>query len=92
MEQEQFNQFVRDFLSRVRLPEAKATKPFIVATIGLIGSGRTTVAKLMTEKLQGAVLVRSDSVRFLLKGKKMPWGDNVRQILKGVATDLLKKG
>ena len=83
---------VQDFLSRLHLPESKADRPFIMATIGLIGSGRTTVAKLMTEKLQGAVLVRSDSARFLLKKKEMPWGDNVRQILKGVVTDLLKRG
>ena len=92
MEQEQLNQLVQVFLSKLHLPESKADRPFIMATIGLIGSGRTTVAKLMTEKLQGAVLVRSDSARFLLKKKEMPWGDNVRQILKGVVTDLLKRG
>lgn len=92
MEQEQLNQIVQDFLSRLKLPEAKADKRFVVASIGLIGSGRTTVAKMFVEKLKGTILVRSDSARYLLKEKGLPWGDNVRQILKGVAVDLLGRG
>lgn len=92
MEQEQVDQIVRDFLSRLKLPTEKAAKPFVVATIGLIGSGRTTVAKMFTEKLEGAVLVKSDSARYLLKESGLPWGDNVCQILKAVAIDLLGKG
>ncbi|MEK7121600.1 MAG: ATP-binding protein [Patescibacteria group bacterium] len=91
MEQEQLNQIVQDFLSRLSLPETKADKPFVVAMIGLIGSGRTMVAKMFVEKLKGAVLIKSDSARYLLKEADLPWGDNVRQILKGVATDLLNR-
>lgn len=83
---------VQDFLSKVRLPEVKADKLFIVAMIGLIGSGRTTVAEMFAEKLKGAVLVKSDSARYLLKEINLPWGENVRQILKGVAVDLLGRG
>lgn len=82
---------VQDFLSRLSLPEIKAVKPFIVATIGLVGSGRTTVARMLAEKLNGAVLVQANSARFLLKEAGLPWGENVRQVLKGVATDLLKR-
>ena len=92
MEQEQFQQLVQNFLSRLKLPDEKVQKPFIVATIGLIGSGRSTVAKLTAEKLKGAALVRSDSARYLLKEAGLPWGENVRQILKGVAINLLGKG
>lgn len=73
------------------MPTEKADRPFVVATIGLIGSGRSTVAKIFAEKLKGAVLVKSDSARYLLKEAGLPWGDNVRQILKGVAVDLLGK-
>jgi len=92
MEQKQLDQIVQDFLSRLHLPENKADKPFIVATIGLVGSGRTTVAKILVEKLNGAVLVQANSARFLLKEASLPWGDNVRQVLKGVAVELLDKG
>ncbi len=92
MEQEQLSQFVQDFLSRLSLPETKADRPFIVAMIALVGSGRTTVAKLLAKKLPGAILVQANSARFLLKESEMEWGDNVKQILKGVAEDLLSKG
>lgn len=92
MEQEQLDQLVQDFLSRVHLLEIKTSKPFIVATIGLVGSGRTTVAKILVEKLTGATLVQANSARFLLKEVGLPWGENVRQILKGVAIDLLNRG
>lgn len=83
---------IQDFLSRLKLLVEKADKLFIMATTGLIGSGRTTVAKMMVAKLSGVVLVKSDSARFLLKEAGLPWGDNVRQILKGAALDLLSKG
>lgn len=92
MEQKPLNQFVSDFISRLRLPGVKAGRSFVVATIGLPGSGRSTVAKMFAEKLQGAVLVRSNSARYLLKEASLLWGENVRQILKGVAIDLLGKG
>lgn len=92
MEQEQLNQLVQDFISRLHLPEIKADKPFVVATIGLVGSGRTTVAKMLIEKLNGAVLVQANSARFLLKEAGLPWGENVRQVLKEVAIKLLDQG
>ena len=78
MDQEQLNKLVADFLSKLRLPAEKAEKPFVVAVIGLVGSGRSTVAKVVEEKLKGAVLVKSDSARYLLKEANLPWGDNVR--------------
>ena len=92
MDKEQLNKLVVDFLSRLQLPAEKAEKLFIVATIGLIGSGRSTVAKMVADKVKGAVLLSSNSARYLLKEAGLPWGDNVRQILKGVATDLLSRG
>jgi len=85
-------QISQNFLSQVQLSAAQAVKPFILATIGLPGSGRTTVAQMIAGKLPGAVLISSDSARYLLKETGLPWGENVRQILKMVAVDLLKKG
>lgn len=92
MTDKELQEFSQDFLSRLTLPEAKANKPFIVATIGLVGSGRTTVAEKIVERLKGAVLASSNSTRYLLKQAGMPWGENVRQILKVVAVELLNRG
>lgn len=90
--QEIISKLAKDFLSRLSLPAQKADSPFIIATIGLVGSGRTTVAKIITEQVNGAVLVQANSARFLLKEAGLPWGENVRQILKQVSKDLLAKG
>lgn len=92
MEQERLAKLVQNFLSKLKLPAEKTVKPFIVAILGLIGSGRTTVAKIFIKGLQGAVLIKSDSARYLLKETGLPWGENVRQILKDVAIDLLGQG
>lgn len=83
----------RDFLARIegKLPQEKAARPFVVATIGLPGSGRTTVARKIAEALPRAVLVQANSARYLLKEAALPWGENVRQVLKIVAKDLLSK-
>lgn len=87
-------QITEDFLKRVEvsLPSAKASAPFIVAMIGVPGSGRTTVAKMLVAKSQGAVLVSSNSARYLLRESGMSWGENVKQVLKHAASELLKKG
>jgi len=92
MTNEKLQELSQDFLSRLALPEAKADKPFIIATIGLVGSGRTTVAQKIVERLKGAVLVSSNSARYLLKQANLPWGENVRQILKAVTLELMNKG
>ncbi len=90
--QETIHKLSQDFLSRLKLPAKKSDSSFVIAIIGLVGSGRTTVAKRIAECVSGAVLVQSNSARFLLKEAGLPWGENVRQILKEVAKDLLSKG
>ncbi len=42
-------QVSQDYLERTKqqLPDKKASRPFVIGIIGLIGSGKTTVAKLL---------------------------------------------
>lgn len=84
----------QDFLARIedKLPKGKAVRPFVIAMIGMPGSGRGMVAKRIVSFLTGAVLVSSNSARYLLKEVGLPWGENVRQVLRGVATELLGRG
>jgi predicted kinase len=91
---EKLQKIAEDFLTRTsqKLPGTKPTLPFVVAMIGLPGSGRTTAAKMLTERLIGSVLLSSNSVRFLLKEAGMSWGENVRQILKYAGQKLLADG
>jgi predicted kinase len=91
---EKLQKIAEDFLTRIsqKLPSTKPTRPFVVAMIGLPGSGRTTIAEMLTERLSGSVLLSSNSVRFLLKEAGMSWGENVRQVLKYVGQKLLADG
>ena len=82
------------FLARIsqKLPSTKPARPFVVATIGLPGSGRTTIAKMLVEQLAGSVLLSSNSARCLLREAGMSWGENVRQALKYAGQKLLADG
>lgn len=84
----------QNFLERIKknLPEKKAKMPFIIGIIGLISSGKTSVAKMTEEKIDGAVLVRSNSARFLLRQQDMEWGENVRFTTFYVSRWLLQNG
>lgn len=83
---------IQDFLSRLNMPGQKAAKPFILGVIGNLGSGKSTVAKLLAKQLSGVVVVTADSARFLLKEAGLPWGESVRAVVRGVAQQLLQDG
>ncbi len=91
---EKLQKVAGDFLARIsqKLPSTKPAKLFVVATIGLPGSGRTTVAKMLVEQLAGSVLLPSNSARYLLREADMSWGENVRQVLKYAGQKLLTDG
>lgn len=90
--QEILDNITKDFLSRLELPGEKVNSPFIIATIGLVGSGRTTVARRIVQRISGTVLLQANSVRYLLREAGLSWGENVRQILKLAAEKILSDG
>jgi len=78
------------FLSRVQAPpHTHVDRPFLLGVIGNLGSGKSTVAQLLTLHLRGSVVVSANSARYLLKQRGLPWGDNVRHVVREVAHDLL---
>jgi predicted kinase len=86
------DELIKEFRSRLVLPARKAAKPFLLGIIGNLSSGKSTLARMLATKLPGSVVITADSARFLLKEQNMPWGDNVRTIVRGVAEGLLKDG
>lgn len=92
MEQNQLESITKDFLARLALPDEKPATPFVVSIIRIPGAGGTTVARALKTLLPGTVHVQANSARFLLKEAGLPWGDNVREVLRTVGQGLLAQG
>jgi len=92
--EEKLQKVADDFLKRIqeKLPAEKADKPFIIGIVGMIGSGRTFLAKTLVENIKGAVLISANSARYLLKEQGLPWGENVYAVLLHAAEGLIKNG
>lgn len=83
-----------EFLMRIKInfPKEKPNHLFVLGIIGLIGSGKTTVVKILNKKLSGTVVVKSDSARFLLKQAGLGWDDELKELLHYVAKNILERG
>ncbi len=59
-----------EYIKGVKIPKTKLNKQIVIAPVGLIKSGKTTVTKLLTKKI-GAVRISSDEVRVLARDSKI---------------------
>lgn len=83
----------KDYTSQLEIFELtprRTKKPIVVGIVGLIGSGKTTIAKEMAP-LVGAVIVPGDNIRILLRKEKEKY-DNTRLIAENIATEIINKG
>lgn len=92
--EQKLQQVAEDFLTKIqeKLPAEKADKPFVIGIVGMIGSGRTFLAKTLVENIKGAVLNSANSARWLLKEQGMSWGENVYAVLLNATEWLVKNG
>lgn len=92
--EQKLQQVAEDFLKIIQenLPNEKADKPSIIGIIGMIGSGRTLLAKTLVENIKGAVLISANSARWILKEQGLEWGENVYVALFNTAEWLIKNG
>lgn len=74
----------------LELTPRRTKKPVIVGIIGLIGSGKTTIAAGMSP-LIGAAVVSGDGIRILLRKEKEKY-DNSRLIAENMASEIINKG
>lgn len=93
---ERFVEEIRSPERKVSFPKEKAKSPFIVAVIGLVGSGRSAVARQVVKSVPGVIYVQSNSARKLINEDfshyGLKWGENVRQLLKYAADRFLSDG
>jgi len=90
--EQKLRQVTDDFLKRIQenLPNEEADKPGVIGVVGMIGSGRTLLAKTLVENIKGAVLISANSARYLLKEVGLSWGENVYAVLLNATEWLIK--
>ena len=84
------NQTSEEFISSLKTPKRKTKKPVVVAMVGLIGSGKSSVAKALAS-LIGATLVKGDSIRIALRQKNQDYNP-VHNVIKKAVFSALRLG
>lgn len=85
-------QLIQTFIDRLRLPQTPAAKPFILGVLGNIGSGKSTVSRMLAEAIPGAVVVQTNSARHILHEAGMGWGEQVHRLTGAVIRYLIGAG
>ena len=83
-------QVADNFIARLKIAKRETKKPVVVATVGLIGSGRSSIANQLA-KLTKATVIDGDAIRVALRKKNQDYGQ-VRSITQRAAIHVLKKG
>lgn len=78
------------FLSGLQVKKRKTRKPFIVAIVGLVGSGKSSVAKELAS-LIGANIIEGDEIRVCLRkiGERY---EGTRKIAENAAFEIVRQG
>jgi predicted kinase len=67
LSEDNYAKILSKLLTSIPVP-ARHSKPFIFAPVGLIGSGKTTITKLIADEFN-LVLIRTDDIRSLLTSR-----------------------
>ena len=79
-----------EFMTKLKISKRKTGTPVIVALIGLVGSGKSTVARKLAS-LIGATVVGGDEIRVELRKKNQSY-DRARLVAENTALEILKSG
>lgn len=79
----------KEYLKQLAVPESKFLNPVVFCPVGLVGAGKTTVTKPVSEAL-GLVRISSDEVRKVLKDNGCSY-EPLKEIIVSVATRFIKE-
>lgn len=80
----------KEYEQQIFVPVEKPTHQFILCPVGLVGAGKTTVVKPLSEKLS-LVRISGDEIRKILKDKGYDY-DRVQEIATVVGAKYLEQG
>jgi energy-coupling factor transporter ATP-binding protein EcfA2 len=78
------------FLENLQIKKRKTRKPVIVAMVGLVGSGKSSVARALAGSI-GANVIEGDEIRVLLR-KEGERYEGTRKIAENMALEIIKRG
>lgn len=78
------------FIAKLDIKERKIAEPLIIALIGLIGSGKSSVARELAEQI-GATIIENDAIRLELRKQGASY-DRAWAIAENVAVEVVKRG
>lgn len=84
------NEVLSEYERSIKIPESKPTSQFFLCTVGMIGSGKTTVIKPLAEKLS-LVRISSDEIRKVLHDKGLGY-DSTWDIASRLANKFAREG
>ncbi len=78
------------FLASLKIVKRRTKKPVVVAIVGLVGSGKSSVAKELAKKV-GATIIEGDAIRICLRKVNERY-EHVAKIGENAALEIIKKG
>lgn len=78
------------YLNSLKISRRKSKKPVVMAMVGLVGSGNSSVAKALGPSI-GATIIEANHIRVLLRKRKQGY-ESVGNISKKALVMVLKKG
>lgn len=78
------------FTAKLKIEKRKTGKPFIVAFIGLVGSGKSSVARELAKHI-GATVVGGDDIRIELRKRSENY-ERARAVAEDAALEIVRRG
>ena len=82
-------QVADNFIAQLKITKRKTKKPVVIAMVGMIGSGKSSIANQLAKSIK-ATVIEGDAIRVALRKKKQDYGQ-VRSITERAAIYVLKK-
>ncbi len=84
------NETSKQFIDSLRITQRRTKKPIVVAMVGLVGSGKSSVARTIATSTK-ATIVSGDKIRLAFTKKKQSY-ISVRNIAEKIVFSVLEKG